>query len=432
MRPRWGGSVTLTLAASLGACTEAEGAVCPANAAPCMGSVTPAAASSSAGGAPATTAASTAGATTSGGAGGASSFAMTFDEPEDGTYALPSWLAYASPTPGRTSQVGPSTVQTGYPPDVPRARNVGVGWGLSLEPRRTNLVPTQDFRAWLDGGATVAEATGPDGMPCACELADDDAQQKTFVYTMVDGYAVGQPHTLSAFTQLLPPAPPPEGMALVNPNQGGPPPIQLYLVDEDWTRRDSTGAAVVPSSPLAIDPRLVPPSDTGAVRVWGLQMEAGEYPTSVIPTDGAPATREADSLWSPAVAEIAPGGWFHASIVLAPSYAWGEAAGRHDLLYFDADHRVSLEPNGVVSLVIAGDALATKQLTWVRNQVIAIDVRSTPDARSISVAVQGGTADAVSAPPASALPAVEKLFLLGDAGGAQEAADLRSLAFLPP
>jgi len=357
-------------------------------------------------------------------------------DPDTGTYTLPGWLVLESPSENKTAQVGPGALRTGFGPDAARARSVdGVAWGLAVEGERTNRMLNARVAqpGWtLINGATLAKVTGPDGADLAATVTDVNPSLVASAYEQFQGMP-GEAATFSAWVTTE------DSEASLECNSfplGSPDTYGVTVPPSSgWQRVSLTG---VEQSGAASLLRLEPASDgsmaVGSTTFDLVSIETGRYPSSVILTEGDPVTRKAERLHVATPSDVAPGGWFHVTLVVAPHYASGEQAGEHDLLWFDGLNRLYLRADGAVALQAEGsDALVTAPLTWKRDQALTIEVKSAPSGRSLRVAgaEEGEVSDEDPSGIALPLP-VAKFFVLGSDIGSQEGADLREITFFPP
>jgi len=361
---------------------------------------------------------------------GAVRFDATGGPDVDGLIALPWWMTISCPTAGRRVQISPTTIQINFAQNTARARNVGNGWGLCVEPARENLVTTQDFLAWSTTGAlAVADGmTDPAGGDQAYDLFDNNAVAEASAFRSIP-YTTAA-HCISCWTRVA--GVPPTNYARIEPGDttDAIAAIDMPSIDADWVFRSTAGNAVAGAGNLAMIPRRITGADVGSLIVYAPQVELGEYPTSSILTTGTAATRAADVLALPFPQHVAEGGFFTMTMVVAPHFAQDEMNGVDaNLLYFDGSNRVLMNDGGVLLLVDGDIAGGHAGLEWERNQVLTITVKHQPGGVEITVsgATVGDGTTSSAAYPAIELPATA--YLLGSPAGADHALDLHSLTF---
>lgn len=346
-----------------------------------------------------------------------------------GAFTLPTWLAITCATAGRTSQTSASAIATGFGANAARARSAdGTTWGLSVEAsRKNNNVDTRLDQAgvWSRasfGTGTVVAATGPSGASDAY-LLTNDGTAGFIVATLTLPTAT---MVMSVWELVNAPAPG-AAVARVNANAGSML-IDRGTVDAAFVRRDISGAVTAGNFNSVLQPRAL--AAAGSLTLYGYQIETGKYPGSVIPTAGAAVTRAADVLSVASPSVIAPGGFFDLTIVVAPNYATAEQAADHDLLFFDTNNRVFIQQSTAkVVLRIGGADVLSSALTWSREQGLTIRAAHKASGRTLTVSgattgngtATGGAASAISLPGTA--------YLLGNASGAEECSDLRSVLF---
>lgn len=363
-------------------------------------------------------------------------------EPQELDYLLPDWLKIECTTIARTSQWSPNTLQGPYGANVARPRNIGKGWGLSVESRRRNKIKNSD--GWNGGNwdspAPIAEMNMSFGHPdpmgamgaVRFNSTGDDRSPTTNV---PQGYASVWIHSPSA---------PPQANVVLD-NGGSLWTFLTVSLDDSWQRYvvgvgdgrfflDTVGNAMSKAPSF---------SSNSTIYAFGAQHETDgngaivQYPSSYIPNGGMDRDREADRLYSNVMAELMPGGYFHVILTFAPNYASTEAtAGYHNLLHVNAGNGLRFDFNGgrlmleSTSNAIAGPTSGV--ITWDRDQTLTVEAKSTPAGRSLSLsgATTGNfeVSDAGDRP----WPIVAELQILGDNNGAQECADLRSIGFWEP
>ncbi len=347
----------------------------------------------------------------------------------DGLVGLPSWLTVTCPTAERSIQTGPATVRTGFAANTARARSLdGLTWGCAGEPLTTNAMTEQDLNNWSPGGTPViTSAVTPAGTTEDVEVEDDNAAGAESISTPVT-IVIGTTYVLSAWTQVLAPAPSNFTYlrALVAPAVGF---IQA-AVETAWTLHVSATAEVATqsSSGVFMTPRLNVVADVGATRLWGTQLEGRLYPTSFMGADNATFTHAADVFTVEDPEVLAPDGYFALRFTIVPYYADTEAAGDHNLLWFDDDNRLFWDgAAGKFVLRLDGVDLTTAATTFSGNQQLVLTVRHKIDGAAITLAGATTGNGAVTGDPQDAITLPTNIHLMGTNLGAEEGADLRMI-----
>lgn len=354
----------------------------------------------------------------------------------DGTYALPSWLELSSPSTEKTVQTGPSTLRTGFGANAARGHNVTSppAWGLALESARTNRNHSSRISAasWeiLHPPGSIVATQGPDAANLAATIADTNSTGMGAAVAVVDIDPLAGTSTLSAWVGGVQAVDQVKIASTVFPSPFGVTvPLQAGWQRISHTALESTGGVAKDS----LYPAQSPGSATGSASFDFVSHEAGKYPSSAILTSGAAATREAEALVASGAATLAPGGYFHVTLVFAPSYASGEQAGAHTLLFFDALNRVVLDAlNRVVLMVNGMPAVATATLSWKRDQALTVEVVNAPTEQRITVSGHDTGGGSASAPTGTPVGLSTEIGILGGAAGSEECADLRSIRFEDP
>jgi hypothetical protein len=349
----------------------------------------------------------------------------------NGVFALPSWLAIACATTGRTIQTSATTVRTGLGANAARARSVdGVAFGLSVEASLVNHVASLDTISaiWAFANSAALGAgtlAGPDGST-AHELTWTTANFSVGAPAAA-GFSVvgaGLPARASIWAQ---------GDVSTS--------IQSYdSASAAWT----TTLAISASAWSRIDSGIASGGGSGSFSawgdasfslagkafLWGPQLEQRLYPSSYMPSPSGGATRAADVLSIPSPTLVAPGGFFDMTLTVAPNYSQAEQGADHDLLFFDSNNRVFIQQSThKIVLRIGGVDVLSSALAWSREQ--GLTVRAAHQASGRTLTVSGATSGNGTATGASAaaitLPATA--YMLGNASGAEECADLRSVGF---
>jgi hypothetical protein len=347
------------------------------------------------------------------------------DGTDDGAYTLPAGLSFKSDNDNRTVQNSASTIRTGFAKHAARGRNVGTGWGLSIESARTNqLKSSNDVKGagWTASGFTVTSGVA------------DPANGTTAQSIQSTGGTYVQQVTIAT-------APNFEYQQAVWARQnqgGGDGKIQFAGGLSYWTQTPETswkrftqtdkssGYAVIALNPKAGADKPI------ELAFW--QVELGKYPSSYIPTSAAAVTRSAELLSATDVSKVVPQGRFKAKLIVRPNYASGEEQGDHDILFINASNRAFLRAvDHKLVLNIGAANVATQTLAWDRDAALTIDVESTSAGMLVAVAGAKSGNGMATAGAAAAIDTsgVTTIPILGNASGSQECADLVYLAFFP-
>jgi hypothetical protein len=348
--------------------------------------------------------------------------------PASGLFTLPSWLAIACATTGRTTQTSASTVVSGIGANAARARNIGSGCGLSVENARGNLAKYSSVLSqWTPFTTTIAtdSTVAPDGTTTA----------DTATWSTGTSYANGQgsspigPACVISIWALKSGATTPVQLF---DGQAGAYPVKLTL-STSWARYEckvSSATAAVCTTGFG---NLLGGVAAGSAVAWGAQIETDSaYPTSFLPNAGnTQLSRAADVLSIASPSLVAPGGFFKAELVVAPNYASTEFTGDHDLLYFGANDRLFIrQSDKKLVLRIGGADVASAALTWAREQPISIRASHTKQGRALAVLGATTGNGSASAGAVSGLTLPGTAYLLGNSSGAQESASLMRVRFL--
>jgi Tc toxin complex TcA C-terminal TcB-binding domain/ABC toxin N-terminal region/Neuraminidase-like domain/Concanavalin A-like lectin/glucanases superfamily len=353
----------------------------------------------------------------------------------DGVFELPGWLRIACPTAERSVQTSPTTVQTGLGADAARAISRDSStWGLLVEPGATNLVDEQDLSNWTDVNTpTLTAATTPNGQAANVELADDDGasdERKNLTaagtFAANTAYSLGvwmqktdNPGNISAFQVLR--------AGAFYPGFG----INLTTIDADWTHRVDTatndgtgGTAAFRAVPIS------PGAEEGTCRFWGAMVEQRSYLTSFIGADNATFTRAQDTLFADVASMgVATDGYFDVELAYAPLYAQDEAGDDHDLLFVDSNNRVYFDESAATIVArIGGVDVTSAALTFSRHQEVTVTVSHQASGVVLTIAgATTGNGTTTGTAQAALSPAPSQVYVLGNASGAQEGAELRAL-----
>lgn len=345
----------------------------------------------------------------------------------DGTFDLPIWLKINCATDERSSQNAAATVVTGFGVDAARMfSRDGVTRGLLVEPAGENHQGEQDITAWdAVGPPTFTAVTDPASGSGAWKAEDFDALAFEYTRDLDELGILTSVHTLSVWIGDVT-----SGQANIyaseNGGIGGTTNIVVATV-AGWAHYSDNYSGVAATTPC--ETVLVPASsggagDTGAASVWGIQVEDRAYPTSFIGSDNATFTRQSDKLRA-AGAAISSDGFFRTTLKYRPHYAEDEAAGQHNLLWFDAGTKAYYDPSDQrIHLVIFGQDLRSNVLTFTRHTELLVTLEHTADSLRIVVsgAATGDGESTTTALPAFTVP--EFAYILGSGTGSEEGADL--------
>jgi hypothetical protein len=353
-------------------------------------------------------------------------------------YDLPGWLTFRNYSENLTSQHG-ATLKTGYGLDAPRPRNVNGTWGLAVEKSRTNHVVNS---AWKGAGWLPGQPAPMSVSPGEEDPAEDDP---AFSGVRFDSKGEAQSNAM--------PVPEPGAIMASTWARGvGSSERHAYFAfGDNWANVDSEqweryavpyigGDKLLRFETQGFGP--APIETPTAVIAYGAQVEEGRYPSSFIPTNGAPRLREADVLGVKAN-RVAPSGWFAVTIRFAPHYAMGEMDSVHDIInlyrnqIFVRLQRDQQKGVGVVLLQVPGSDsgvtnLKIEGLDWKRNQPLTVVAWSSPAGRFLSIeGADTGNGEVSSDVPANPLadPGADLSRILGEKNGAQESADLQYIQF---
>lgn len=204
--------------------------------------------------------------------------------------------------------------------DIPRLDYFGGGCPkLLLEPQRTNELTYSDAfdnAAWTKSGATISSnaVASPDGTTNADKLVESSNNENHFIYKAIGGSS----KTFSFFAKAA------ErnwvgvlcdnGITYFNISTGVVGTIasgvtaKIENYGNGWFRCSITSphgtyaASVYLSTGNGVDTYLG--NGTSGVYIWGMQLEAGSYATSYIPTTSAAVTRNADSSIKTSIGSI--------------------------------------------------------------------------------------------------------------------------------
>jgi len=358
-------------------------------------------------------------------------------------YTLPPWLHIECITSERTSQWGPNLIKRPFAADAARPRNVGNGWGLSLESQRKNQILNSDAwdgPTWISSAPVpaMAKTTGnadPSGGNAATKFVAGLAQRSDKA-TIPIGYA-------SAWFRGEDPAGTYAHFVVSIGDTGWR--FQTLTGISDWSRVSlGTGSGEYFLDTVGNGPSNAPPiTASGTIYAHAAQHETDNgnnvvyYPSSYIPNTDKVRLRYADRLYTDSAAELIPSGYFHVVMKVAPNYASGEATENfHYLLYINGTNQLRIElDEGKIALESGGNSLTgpgSGSVVWSRDQEITVEVNVTPKGRTLTVSGATSGNFTVSDAEDRPWPADNRIFILGTSGGAQECADLRYIGFFTP
>lgn len=358
-----------------------------------------------------------------------------------GLVTMPSWLAMTCATTGRTSQVSASSLITGLGANAARCRSLdGSSKGLSCEAARSNRVRQSNDETVGGGvwtslllGPTIAQvaASGPGGetisrVTYSASLRDDRAN--LFPKSSADGgtdpagqycQSVWHKKNSGSSNKIL---------ATAYYADAG----SQFTPGASWGRFDRTLTDATHAADVWILDLVIPSGDVTDY-VYAQAEDGAKYPSSALATTTAAITRAADLLTVAAPSNLAPSGYFDLDLTIAPNYANGEMATDHDLVFFDSNDRLFIQQSTLkIVMRIGGVDVVSSALTWSRETAIRVQAKHLSTGRTLIVsgATTGNGTTTDTAVSAVSLPAAA--YLMGNASGPQECADLRSIVVGTP
>jgi hypothetical protein len=370
----------------------------------------------------------------------------------DWTFELPIWLVMSSAavTNNRTSFIarfnvaGPGGGFGGFGANAARARNFGQGYGLSVESARTNHISASlpsDPGGWV---ATDLAPIVPAGYGSGIgerKLTDTSVLAVGEIRTSGVTVPLATQMILSGLFQNLNGENETKFMTMEGIKQPGA--VVLTTLTKFWPYVGwdmleaptfvSDGASA--TMDVVIKPAAAAPADLFGVTAAGIQLEEGKYPTSRIfrQSFDPDITRTAETLSITAPSLVAPGGFFDVDFTWAPNYATAEFVADHNLIFFDAANRIFLrQADKKIVMRIGGVDIASSALTWSRNQPIRVEAHHKTTGRRLYItgASSGNGETTAGAVAAIGLPLA--IYVLCDAAGAVECADLQRLLWFNP
>jgi hypothetical protein len=339
---------------------------------------------------------------------------------------LPRGLSITCGTTNRTSQTSESTLVMGYGANAARPRNVGKGWGLSVESQRTNELKYSDWSTGWSANGMMAMPLQPDpsGLLFATRFTSMGDQGSHYT-GLVAGVGSAWLRGVAGNA--------PFAHFVAGPDTAGD--HWTNVTDTSWRRYSvpsaSTGYIRLETRDLPVGAMKI--SDTTIIAAFGAQVEAGvKYPSSYIPTDtGKALTRAADKLGIKTTS-LSTDEFFHVKIRFAPNYASNEVStsGEHDLLFIDGDDRLYLRFfDRRVVLEIGGQTLESPMLPdWQREDEITVEAIHSTKVRFLHVK-SPALEWSMDASAQVKVTGKADWYILGNSNGAQECADLRYIGF---
>lgn len=363
------------------------------------------------------------------------------------TYTLPDAFEFASPFDGeRTSQIGPEQLCRGYTKDVPRARNAGAGWGLSIESDRKNFMTNSD--SWDSSKAGWASGT------MMVTLARPDLAGGTAA-TLFTASGNG---TGTYSNHAAPKSGGNVASAWLRGGLGQAPFAHFHHgFTGSWVDVDTTSwkrySIVSPNGlmgEIAFGTTDTPQGSgvipgVRSVYAFGAQVEGDAlYPSSYIPTLDNPQTRSPERLYTKqgALASLVPDGYFDILIKFAPNYELSLGVNEMwetelDILFFSAATGVRLRAADR-KLIMRVDHVTIElgPVTFSREQELTLRVTNRKG-QGFSMELSGATEGNGSATgmPDFAIQTAQlsQLHLFSsDGGSAKECQDLRYMGFFKP
>lgn len=365
--------------------------------------------------------------------------AVDFTTQTPGVGAMPTGFTYSRASTA-TVQTSASTMQTGLAVDAVPIVDRGGGARLCFEAARTNgSLRSHDYALLSDSGApttvyTPAYAPAPDGtnVGVRVQVVSGGWSKWTALVVAAGVKAVGSWWArVTAGTGVV--------RGVFDDNGSNPQVVRNTGATTTWARYSAGPIAINTTTArlVANDGRNAPPAPAEAIDVVtdGHQIEAGGFPTSLIVTGAALATRSGARLRHTSPANVVIGGRIEAEFDLEPHGASTEytADGAHaHLLYIDASNYARwVTATRVVEVCVGGVTYSSPALpTWTRGQRVRISVAMGNGAPRVAAVVGAGSYALIgvgAAQAALSIPASIDLLCAGTAG--QFSADVRGITF---
>lgn len=341
----------------------------------------------------------------------------------DGTVTLPAGFVYTCASAGRTTQTSASTVKSSIGVNAcPWLSLDGTTKRPIIECERTPMVKNNlgwlaGATGWLGGAGTATRTAGqtdPAGGTGGVQFAGVAGNTGPgFLCT------TGSPVVYQMWTKRISGALGANNLLLAGDGSSIDPYVGNVVTADLWTLNKAAGFAANTYAYLSWS------ADRTAV-LYGLQIEAAKYASSMYPQGDTLVARSAATL-AVEYQLMVPAGYWDIQQTVCPRYANGQTLVDHDLWYLDVDNRLYLEQaTGKLRLLVAGveQALSSAAPTWSADQSLTIRHWNTPTSTGFTLSgATTGDETVLGATGTAAAPGAY-VYLLGNDSGAQECASL--------